>query len=136
MENGFLAGTCHFKDRSQTGSTAVPSGAVKIAPCVPNHTGIGMGSVCSSGETVQHGFISQCIQLEHRPALASEIATIHCGAVEVHLRVAEQIPLRILPVRSSGEIVQHGFISRCIYFEDCPTARLVDEITAIERGAV
>src|SRR5262249_20150349 len=112
--------SCLFgtENRPTIGSTAKIGRSVEIARSVLNQTCVGICSIRSAAETVQHRFCAIFVQLEHRPQIGG--APKSRVSEDIAPPAPNQTRLGISPIRSAAETVQHGFVAVFVQLEHCP----------------
>jgi hypothetical protein len=105
VEHSFRAAGRYFEHCSKKGSAASNGGAVEIARRVPDQTGLRILAVRTPTEGVERAERAAGLHLEHCPHIGS--GAFGGGAVEIAHRVPDQTGLRIVPVRTPGEAVDH-----------------------------
>src|SRR5215471_15003563 len=98
-----------LEHRSGAESATVLGGAVKVARSVLNQTALGTCPVRCTSKAVQHGLFSGRIDLKYRSPARSTAGI--GGAVEVARRVADHAGVRVFPVLSPFEAMQHGLLA-------------------------
>src|SRR5215472_18576156 len=120
VQHGLFSGRIDLKYRSPAESAAAISGAVEVARRVADHVSVRVFPILASFETMQHGLLASCADLEDDSAAGSAAGV--GGTVKVARRVPHQTGGRVFTVRPAFEVVHHGLVTFRIDLEDCSEA--------------